>query len=488
MIPQRKLPQVTVPGLPVLIVGDLMLDRYLDGPVERISPEAPVPVLHVRRTFERAGGAGNVAANVNAMGGSAILIGAVGRDPAADLLRKVLGEADVDTATVVDTPTIPTTTKTRLLAGHSQIARFDEESPLNDAAARDAILERVATHLPKARVAILSDYAKGVCDTAVCRAVIEGAARAGIPTIVDPKGADFSRYCNASVITPNRSEAMAVCGFPIRDSDDAIRAAESIRGRFSIAAVVVTLGEQGMVVVSDGRVAVIPTQAKGVFDVTGAGDTAVAMLAVALAEGMPLEDACVLANAAAGIQVSRIGAARITRSEVMAAIDAQSILAQGKVLGLEALQIAVRQARVEGKKIGFTNGCFDILHHGHVALLEAAARECDLLVVGVNSDASVTRLKGAPRPYVPSAARQAVLAALSSVAWVCQFDGDTPLELIRALEPDVLIKGADYKAADVVGGDLVLARGGRVVTPLFVANVSTTNIVDSILASRKATP
>ena len=488
MNPKRFLRPAPFQGLPVLIVGDLMLDRYLDGPVERISPEAPVPVLHVRRTFERAGGAGNVAANVNAMGGSAILIGAVGRDPAADLLRKVLGEADVDTNTVVDTPSIPTTTKTRLLAGHSQIARFDEESLLNDAATRDAILERVAAHLPEARVAILSDYAKGVCDTAVCRAVIEGAARAGIPTIVDPKGADFSRYGNASVITPNRSEAMAVCGFPIRDSDDAIRAAESIRGRFSIAAVVVTLGEQGMVVVSDGRVAVIPTQAKGVFDVTGAGDTAVAMLAVALAEGLPLEDACVLANAAAGIQVSRIGAARISRSEVVAAIDAQSTIAQGKVLGLETLQIAVRQAQGEGKTIGFTNGCFDILHHGHVALLEAAARECDLLVVGVTSDASVTRLKGAPRPYVPSAARQAVLAALSSVAWVCEFAGDTPLELIRALEPDVLIKGADYKVADVVGGDLVLARGGRVVTPLFVANVSTTNIVDSILASRKATP
>jgi D-beta-D-heptose 7-phosphate kinase/D-beta-D-heptose 1-phosphate adenosyltransferase len=486
--PNRFLPPATSPGFHVLIVGDLMLDRYLDGPVERISPEAPVPVLHVRRTFERAGGAGNVAANVNAMGGSAVLIGVVGRDPAADLLRRVLGEANVDTATVVDTPTIPTTTKTRLLAGHSQIARFDEESPLNDAAARDAILERVAAHLPKARVAILSDYAKGVCDTAVCRAVIEGAARAGIPTIVDPKGADFSRYCNASVITPNRSEAMAVCGFPIRDSDDAIRAAESIRDRFSIAAVVVTIGEQGMVVVSSGRVAVIPTQAKGVFDVTGAGDTAVAMLAVALAEGMPLEDACVLANAAAGIQVSRIGAARISRSEVVAAIDAQSTIAMGKIFGLEALQIAVRQARGEGKRIGFTNGCFDILHHGHVALLEAAARECDRLVVGVNSDASVTRLKGPPRPYVPSAARQAVLAALSSVAWVCEFDADTPLELIRALEPDVLIKGADYKAVDVVGGDLVLARGGRVVTPLFVANVSTTNIVDSILASGKAPP
>ena len=488
MNPNRSFRPATSQSLPVLIVGDLMLDRYLDGPVERISPEAPVPVLHVRRTFERAGGAGNVAANVNAMGGRAILIGAVGRDPGADLLRKVLVEADVDTATVVDTPTIPTTTKTRLLAGHSQIARFDEESPLNDAAAREAILERVAAHLPESRVAILSDYAKGVCDTAVCRAVIEGAARAGIPTIVDPKGADFSRYCNASVITPNRSEAMAVCGFPIRDSDDAIRAAESIRARFGIGAVVVTLGEQGMVVVSDRRVAVIPTQAKGVFDVTGAGDTAVAMLAVALAEEMPLEDACVLANAAAGIQVSRIGAARISRSEVLAAIDTQSAIDQGKVVGLETLRAAVRMARGEGKRIGFTNGCFDILHHGHVALLEAAARECDLLVVGVNSDASVTRLKGAPRPFVPSAARQAVLAALSSVAWVCEFDADTPLEMIRAIEPDVLIKGADYKVADVVGGDIVLARGGRVVTPLFVANVSTTNIVDTILASRKASP
>ena len=488
MIPERSLRPATSQSLPVLIVGDLMLDRYLDGPVERISPEAPVPVLHVRRTFERAGGAGNVAANVGAMGGTPVLIGAVGHDPAADLLRRVLGEADVNTATIVDTPTIPTTTKTRLLAGHSQIARFDEESPLTDGVARAEILARVAKHLPAARVAILSDYAKGVCDAAVCRAVIEGAARAGIPTIVDPKGSDFSRYCNAAVITPNRSEATAVCGFPIRDSDDAIRAAESIRARFSIAAVVVTLGEQGMVVVSEGRVAVIPTQAKGVFDVTGAGDTAVAMLAVALAEGLPLEDACVLANVAAGLQVSRIGAARISRSEVLAAIDTQSTIAQGKVLGLEALKSAVRQARGEGKKIGFTNGCFDILHHGHVALLEAAARECDLLVVGVNSDASVTRLKGAPRPYVTSAARQAVLAALSSVAWVSEFDGDTPLELIRALEPDVLIKGADYKAADVVGGDLVLARGGRVVTPLFVANVSTTNIVDHILASRKPSP
>jgi D-beta-D-heptose 7-phosphate kinase/D-beta-D-heptose 1-phosphate adenosyltransferase len=481
-------PPQTAAGLPVLIVGDVMLDRYLDGPVERISPEAPVPVLHVRRAFERAGGAGNVAANVAAMGGRPVLVGAIGHDPQAYLLKKVLGEADVDTASLIATPTIPTTTKTRLLAGHAQIARFDEEAPLTDAEAKERILAWIAGQLPSARVAVLSDYAKGVCDVAVCRAVIEGAARAGIPTIVDPKGTDFSRYRNADVITPNRSEAAAVVGFPIHSSEDAIRAAEAIRGRFAVRAVVVTLGEQGMVVVADGHVSVIPTQARGVFEVTGAGDTAVAMLAVALAEGMSLDEACVLANAAAGIQVSRIGAARITRSEVTAAIEAQSTLARGKVVDAETLGRVVAEARREGRRIGFTNGCFDILHHGHVALLEAAARECDVLVVGVNSDASVTRLKGAPRPFVPSTARQAVLAALSSVAWVCEFDGDSPLDLIRRVEPDVLVKGADYKAADVVGADIVLARGGRVVTPLFVANVSTTNIVDSILSSRKPSP
>jgi D-beta-D-heptose 7-phosphate kinase/D-beta-D-heptose 1-phosphate adenosyltransferase len=207
------------------------------------------------------------------------------------------------------------------------------------------------------------------------------------------------------------------------------------------------------------------------------------MLAVALAEGTALPEACFLANAAAGLQVARIGTARITRSEVAEAIERRETVARSKVVTADGLVAAVRQARAEGKRIGFTNGCFDILHHGHVTLLDAAARECDALVVGVNSDASVTRLKGPPRPFVPSAARQAVLAALSSVAWVCEFDGDTPVDLIRAVEPDVLIKGADYAPHQVVGADIVLARGGRVATPLFVPNVSTTNIVDRILAS-----
>lgn len=470
---------------PILVVGDVMLDRYLEGTADRISPEAPVPVLLVRRSFERPGGAANVAANVAAMGGAPRLVGAIGQDAAGGRLGELLREAGVPPDDLVPSPSFTTTTKTRLLSGHNQMARFDEEQSFADPSARDRLLGAVARSLPEARLAIISDYAKGVCDATVCRAVIEGARRQGKPVIVDPKDADFTKYSGATVITPNRSEAAAVVGFAIRDSSDAIRAARWIRERYAIPAVVVTLGEQGMVVVADGEVAVIPTRATRVFDVTGAGDTAVAMLSVALAEGVALEEACLLANAAAGLQVARIGTTRITRSEVLEAIDRQTALAMGKVVSLEGLKLAVQQARSEGKRIGFTNGCFDILHHGHVALLDAATQECDVLVVGVNSDASVARLKGPPRPFVPSPARQAVLAALSSVTWVCEFDGDTPLDLIRAIEPDVLIKGADYKPEDVVGADIVLARGGRVVTPVFVPDVSTTNIVDRILGAQK---
>jgi D-beta-D-heptose 7-phosphate kinase/D-beta-D-heptose 1-phosphate adenosyltransferase len=386
---------------------------------------------------------------------------------------------------LVATPEIPTTTKTRLLASHQQIARYDEERFLSDPGVRARIHDRIEAILPIARLAIISDYAKGVCDTTVCRTVIDGARRSGIPIVVDPKDADFTKYAGATVITPNRMEAAAVVGRPLRDPDEAIRAAREIRGRWPIDAIVVTLGEQGLVMVTGEQVAMIPTQAKQVYDVTGAGDTFVATLAAALTEGMALDRACGVANVAAGLQVSRIGTARITWSEVMEEIDRQSTASMGKVLALPELLRVVHRARSEGKRIGFTNGCFDILHHGHVALLEAAARECDFLVVGLNSDASVRRLKGPPRPFMPASARQAVLAGLSSVACVCEFDDDTPLELIRAVAPDVLIKGGDYAAEKVVGAEIVTGRGGKVVTPLFVPGVSTTNIADRILASSR---
>ena len=464
----------------ILLVGDVMLDRYFAGSVDRISPEAPVPVLHVRRSFTRPGGAANVAVNVAAMGGITTVIGAIGDDEAGRCLRAALEQDGVDGDEIATTKSIPTTVKTRLLAGHSQIARFDEEAVLDDADVRRDLVRRITALIANADVAVISDYAKGVCDQPVCRAIIDAARARRIPVIVDPKGGDFSKYAQATVITPNRAEAVAVVGFPIRGPDDAVKAAHLLRDRLSIESAVITLGEQGMVVVSPEGSAVIPTQAKQVFDVTGAGDSAVATLAVAIGRGMPLREACFLANVAAGLQVSRVGTARITWSEVLGAIDQREALARGKVVSRADLQAAVQHARAEGKRIGFTNGCFDILHHGHVQLLEAAAKECDLLVVGVNSDASVTRLKGPPRPFVPSPERQAVLAGLSAVGLVCEFPEDTPLDLIKAVEPDVLVKGADYAADDVVGADIVKARGGRVITPLFVANASTTNIVDRI--------
>ena len=286
------------------------------------------------------------------------------------------------------------------------------------------------------------------------------------------------------MITPNQGEAAAVVGFAIRDAEDGLRAARWIRDAFEITSVIVTLGDKGLVMVGPDRAAVIPTRARRVCDVTGAGDTMVAMLAVALAEGTAIEEACHLANAAAGLQVARIGATTVTRQEVHVSLERPPVAAD-KIMKLERLASMVRHARAEGRRIGFTNGCFDMLHHGHVAVLEAAAAECDVLVVGLNSDASVRRLKGPTRPVVPAESRRAVLAALSSVAWVCEFDDDTPLELIRAIEPDVLVKGGDYTVDTIVGADLVLARGGRVMTVPLVPHASTTSLVDRVLSVGK---
>jgi D-beta-D-heptose 7-phosphate kinase / D-beta-D-heptose 1-phosphate adenosyltransferase len=464
----------------IIVIGDVMLDRYFDGTVDRISPEAPVPVLNVKRSFSRAGGAANVAVNVAAMGGGTTLIGAIGNDLAGRQLHELLEADGVVCDSLLAVDSLPTTVKTRLLAGHNQVARFDEESFLDDSAVRAAFVSRITAAMQSAQLVLISDYVKGVCDETVCRAAIVAAQARGIPVIVDSKNHDYSKFRGASVITPNRNEAMAAAGFAIRQPEDGLRAAAIIRERFGIRTVVVTLGEQGMVFVAEGESDVIPTQARQVYDVTGAGDSVVAALSVALGRGMSIRRACLLANVAAGLQVARVGTSRITWSEMLAALEAQPPAMHGKVVTRTELREAIQRARADGKRIGFTNGCFDILHHGHVALLEAAAKECDILVVGVNSDASVTRLKGPPRPFVPSAERQAVLAGLSSVAFVCEFSEETPLELIKAVEPDVLVKGGDYRREQIVGADVVLARGGRVVTPLFVADASTTDIVTRI--------
>ena len=467
----------------ILIIGDVMLDRYLDGAVDRISPEAPVPVLHVRRSFNRPGGAANVAVNIAAMGGTALLVGAIGTDEAGRQLRAVLEADGVACDRLVAASAMPTTVKTRLLAGHNQIARFDEEAILDDGAVLSAMADHIKAAVAVADLVVISDYVKGVCDETIAKAAITSAKARGIPVVVDSKSAECSRFYGASVITPNRNEATAAAGFPIRTPADGLRAAGIIRDRFDIGAVVVTLGEQGMAFVSADESDVIPTRARQVYDVTGAGDSVVAALSVALGRGISLRHACLLANAAAGLQVARVGTSRITWSEMLAELDGQPPTAHGKVVTRTELRDAVRRARAEGKRVGFTNGCFDILHHGHVRLLEAAAKECDLLVVGVNSDASVTRLKGPPRPFVGSVDRQAVLAGLASVGLVCEFSEDTPLEIIREVEPDVLIKGGDYKPEAIVGADIVQARGGRVVTPLFIPDASTTGIVERVRQS-----
>ena len=480
--------QVSPASANLLVVGDVMLDRYLEGVADRMSPEALVPLVRVVHTFERPGAAANLAVNAAAMGGSPMLVGVVGRDSAGERLRALVEAEGVSAETLVSVDSIPTTLKTRLLAGHQQIARFDEEKTLADPDTTATLTRLIEARLPQARWAVISDYAKGVCAAEVCRNVIEGGGRHGTKVIVDPKGVDFWKYSGAAVMTPNRSEAAAVVGFAIRDADDALRAARQIRERFTIESVVVTLGHQGMVLVGAGITAVIPTQARQIFDPTGAGDTVVAMLAVALSDGVALEEACHLANAAAGVQVSRIGTRTVTRADVMEAVQMSLAGPANKVVSVAGLAPVIRQARSEGKRVGFTNGCFDILHHGHVALLEAAAAECDVLVVGVNSDASVTRLKGPLRPIVPATGRRAMLAALSSVAWVCEFDEDTPLELIRAIEPDLLVKGADYAPHEIVGADIVLARGGRVLTLPLVPQASTTTLIERILASQRCLP
>lgn len=472
----------------ILVVGDLMLDRYYTGTVDRISPEAPVPILHVRQTFDRPGGAGNVAVNVAAMGGGTTLVGAIGADASGRRLREVLEADGVRCGSLVIADSIPTTVKTRLIAGHNQIARFDEEGFLDDAVVRGALVERIRAAIAMADLVLVSDYCKGAGDEVVSRAAIQGSRDRGIPVIVDSKSHDYAKFRGATVITPNRNEATAAAGFPIRTPEDGIRAAGTIRERYGIGIVVVTLGEQGMVFVTGDESAVIPTQARQVYDVTGAGDSVVAALSVALGRGMPIRESCLLANAAAGLQVARVGTSRISWAEMVAAVEPRASASTAKIVSRDEMRRVVQAARAEGKRIGFTNGCFDILHRGHVALLEAAARECDLLVVGVNSDASVARLKGPTRPLVPAVERQAVLAGLAAVALVCEFQEDTPLELIQAVEPDVLVKGGDYTPDQIVGADVVRARGGRVVTPLFVPGASTTALVERLRALPDAGP
>jgi D-beta-D-heptose 7-phosphate kinase/D-beta-D-heptose 1-phosphate adenosyltransferase len=468
-----------------LVVGDLMLDRYLWGEVERISPEAPVPVVRLTRESDRVGGAGNVAANLVGLGLETALAGFVGEDEAGESLVSKLRERGIDVGAIERLPGVPTITKTRVIGGHQQMLRIDHESA--DAYAPVAF-ERLLTRVedlmqsrPPA-VVVLSDYAKGVLGPALCQRLIQTAKAADIPVLVDPKGKDFDKYRGATGITPNKLEAADICAVSSKDTAVLLAGMAGLRERLGLDFVALTRGEDG-ISLFDGAMDVqhLPANAKQVFDVSGAGDTVIATMAAAIAAGLDRALACRLANLAAGVVVGKVGTAPIDRTELLHEIERLDSQQQAdKICSREEARLRVQARRQQGKKVVFTNGCFDLLHVGHVTYLEQARRLGDYLVVGLNTDRSVRALKGPTRPVIREEDRARVLAALEAVDAVILFDEDTPLDLIRALRPDVLVKGSDYTEGQVVGAEEVSSWGGRVELVPVIDGKSTSGIIGAI--------
>jgi len=475
----------------VLVVGDLFLDLFVYGGAERISPEAPVPVLRKGSDMTMLGGAGNVVANIATLGGNAHIVAAVGADETADRVRGLLSELGIKPGGLITVADRPTATKTRFIAQHQQVLRVDNEviGPLNSAE-NDVLFQAVARALPTSEVVVLSDYAKGVLLAGQAEKIIAMARAAGLPVVTDPRGADWSRYRGSSYVTPNRRELDQAAGVTARGDAAIAAAADALIARHDFKGLVVTRSEEGMSVVLQEVVEHISAQAREVFDVSGAGDTVVAVLALGLAGGLEVRAAAHLANAAAGVVVGKLGTAQVTPDELAAAIagDAGEGSRPGRIFDRAQTLGQVRNWRAAGLTVGFTNGCFDILHAGHISLLEQARACCDRLIVAVNSDASVRRLKGASRPVNTAVDRTTVLAALRSVDVVTVFDEDTPLELIKTLMPNVLIKGDDYTIETVVGADVVRAAKGRIVLAPLVKDKSTTSVIERINTARQADP
>lgn len=459
----------------VLVAGDVMLDRYVSGATQRISPEAPVPVVRVQKDDARPGGAANVALNIAALGAHAQLLGVVGKDPEAAQLQERLAAAGV-VATLTTSQRNPTITKLRVLSRNQQLLRLDFEH----AKAADyeydqsALRARFDEGLRSADAVLLSDYGKGTLSG--CEALIARARQAGRPVLVDPKGTDFRKYAGATVLTPNVAELEAVAG-PCADAAAIVDKGQRLIADLGLEALLVTRSEKGMTLLRPGHPPLhLPTAAREVFDVTGAGDTAIAVLAAALAAGIDLAEGARLANIAAGIVVGKLGAATVSAAELQRALR-QSHGDGGSVVGEEELLSLVREARARGETVVMTNGCFDLLHVGHLRYLEAARRLGAVLIVAVNDDASVRRLKGAGRPLNTAADRMQMLAALHCVDWVVSFAEDTPERLISRVLPDKLVKGGDYRVDQVAGHQAVLAHGGEVLILDFHPGYSTTGLI-----------
>ena len=453
-------------GARVLVIGDVILDRYVTGAVQRISPEAPIPVLRPAEHHHTLGGAANVALNIATLGGQAILVGVIGNDSAGDDIDRLLRTTPGVASALVRIADRPTTCKTRFMTRSHQLLRLDEETtaPL-DQAGLVAVMAAVEASLGSADVVVLSDYAKGVLCDGVLDAILARTAQTGQVVIADPKRADFTAYRGAAILTPNEHEVRVATRIEAEHDTEADRAGRVALEATAGEAVLVTRSANGLTLVCRDLEALhLPTRAREVADVSGAGDTLVAALAVALGAGAALSEAAMLANATAGISVSKPGTATVSRQELLDALHLDDLVATDrKVAGLDEAIEKVADWHRRGLKVGFANGCFDLIHPGHVRLLNDARAACDRLIVALNTDASVKRLKGPTRPLQNEMARATVMASMTPVDLVTLFDQDTPLEMIQALRPDVLVKGSDYTVEQVVGGDLVQSWGGKVV-------------------------
>jgi D-beta-D-heptose 7-phosphate kinase/D-beta-D-heptose 1-phosphate adenosyltransferase len=479
----RRIENLGCPG--VVVIGDLILDRYIWGYAERISQEAPVPLLRADHREHRLGGAASVASMVRTLGAQVRLVGGVGNDNEASLMRSMLAENEIDDRLVVTLGDRPTTLKERYI-GRAQ-DRHPQQMIRVDYETRDAVraidearlLAELKAAIDWADAVLVSDYGKGVCTPTLLRAVIDFAGMAGVKVLVDPiRSSDYSRYRGAHCMTPNRLEAQLATGLVITCPDDALLVGRKLVDSLALEAVLITLDRDGMALVrKGGQAELVPTRARNVYDITGAGDMVLAVVGLCVADGADYDEAAALGNVAGGLEVEQFGVALLTRAEILGDLVDHKHARASKNLARPELVGLVHRRRLAGQKVVFTNGCFDLLHPGHVRLLRMAADMGDFLVVGVNSDASARRLKGPNYPINPAEARAEVLSALEVVDSVTVFDEDTPLELITAISPDVLVKGGDYRPEHVVGRAEVEAAGGRlVIIPLQEGHSTSTTV------------
>ncbi len=474
-----------LPKIKALVVGDLMLDEYLWCDIERISPEAPVPVVDVQREDLRLGGAGNVINNLRTLGVQVQVASALGDDEDGRRLRSMLASLEIPLSGLLTVPGRTTARKTRILASSQQVLRVDRESR-NWLAPEfeQSLVDYVTENIKDVQVILVSDYEKGVLTETLIQEIVRLGQVHNIPVVVDPKGNDYTKYRGATMITPNRKEAQAASLVAIVDEVSLDHAGQQLRERLNLESLVITRSEEGMsLFTSDGQHVRLPTRAREVFDVSGAGDTVMSMLGLALASGQSMREAAEIANIAAGIVVGKVGTSTVSAQEILAEVSRREMGLDHKIVSREDLKRLLAQESGGKREVVFTNGCFDLLHVGHVKYLQAARKLGGLLVLGLNSDASIRRLKGDNRPLIGQDERAHILAALHCIDYIVVFDEDTPLELIEAIRPDILVKGGDYTPEAVVGRDLVESYGGRVELIQFVDGKSTTNIINKILES-----